>query len=309
MENNYGNAFIPKVYKNGMTDMANFIHFQKIPGFTIEEDETGKNNQTQVVLNLPINMRTENDGTDPNHQTTVMASRLNNQDNRTDRLAALGEIIVKLAHEIRNPLGSIQLYASTLIYDLEGYNELKSLAEHINKGVETINNIISNALLFVNPRQKPEFDIININETIVDTLLFSNHLTETKDEINVTTSLSSGPLNINGDPALLKQVYLNLILNSVQAMPDGGALKISTKSETVKGSGYGIIEFLDTGKGICEKDIPKIFDPFFTTKPSGTGLGMSIVHNIIKIHGGTVDIESLKDKGVRCTVKLPLTKA
>ena len=241
-------------------------------------------------------------------QDVTQMKRLEEQANRTSRLAAMGEMAAKIAHEIRNPLGSIQLFASTLAKDLEGTSDSKALAEHIASGVKSINNIISNLLLFIRPDQKTDFRIIDIHDSLKDSLFFSNHLIGSGETIEVVTRFASRPLPVRGDPELLKQTYLNLILNAIQAMPDGGNLTISTRKITTKDKNAHAAEirFADTGCGISEADMPRVFDPFFTTKERGTGLGLPIVHNIIKLHGGTIDISSSKKEGTRCILTLPL---
>jgi len=191
---------------------------------------------------------------------------------------------------------------------LKDSEELKTLAGYISSGVKSINNIISNLLLFIRPQQKPEFQIIDIHDPLNDSLFFSSHLVKSKGSIEVTTNYSSKPLMIRGDSELLKQMSLNIILNAIQAMPDGGRLTISTRKVggQKRGSSFAEIRFSDTGIGVSKVDMPKIFDPFFTTKRRGTGLGLTIVHNITKIHGGSIDINSSQGEGTVCIVTLPL---
>ena len=241
-------------------------------------------------------------------QDITQMKRLEEKANRTDRLAAMGEMAAEIAHEIRNPLGSIELFVTTLKRDLEGFSELQILADHISSGVRSMNNIISNLLLFIKPQQKPEFRIIDIRSPLNESLLFSRDLVKANSNIEVITDYSSEPLAVNGDTELLKQVCLNLILNAVQAMPDGGSLAIYTNKLNggQKGSNLVEIRICDTGTGVSGTDISKIFDPFFTTKKKGTGLGLAIVHNILKLHGGDIDIESSEGKETVCTVTLPL---
>ena len=233
--------------------------------------------------------------------------KLEQQANRTGRLAAMGEIAVKIAHEIRNPLGSIELFASVLQKDLEEHEDLKMLAEHISSGVRSINNIISNLLLFIKPEQTPEMKVLDIHDSLKDSLFFAEHMINTHKSIELITRFASQPLNIYGDPELLSQVSLNLILNAIQAMTDGGRLTIATrKLNEQHGTGIAEIRFSDTGCGIPSENLSKIFDPFFTTKKRGTGLGLTIVHNITQVHGGSVDISSSPGYGADCIVTFPL---
>lgn len=233
--------------------------------------------------------------------------QLEQQAKRTNRLSAMGEIAVKIAHDIRNPLGSIELFATTLKNDLNDFKELKALAVHISSGVKSINNTISNMLQFIRLDKKPELKIINLQDSLNDSLFFSSHLLMPDNGIEVITEYSSETLMINGDPELLKQMYLNLILNAIQAIPKNGKLIISTKrvNNRQKNLSFAEIRITDTGIGISKEDMQKIFDPFFTTKSNGTGLGLAIILNVVKIHEGTIDINSSK-KGTECTITLPL---
>ncbi len=248
-------------------------------------------------------------GTALNLQDITQLKKLEEKANRSDRLAAMGEMAAEIAHEIRNPLGSIELFATTLKKDLEDFGELRILAEHISSGVRSMNNVISNLLLFIRPDHRLEFQIFDILTPLNDSLSFSCDLVESNGRnIDVVTQYPFEPLLIHGDADLLKQVWLNLIMNAVQAMPDGGTLTISAKKVDCESTGSSLAEirFSDTGNGISEDSISKIFNPFFTTKTKGTGLGLAIVHNILKIHGGDIDVESSEKSGTECIVTLPL---
>ncbi len=240
-------------------------------------------------------------------QDITRLKKLEERANRTDRLAAMGEIAVKIAHEIRNPLGSIELFATVLKKDLKDFEELKALAGHISSGVKSINNVISNLLLFIRPQQKPNFQTIDLYDALDDSLFFSSHLVNSDNCIDIITRYYSKPLMVYADSELLKQIFLNLILNAIQAMPHGGKLTISTRKLNGRSKkDLAEIRFADTGSGISKADMLRIFDPFFTTKKRGTGLGLAIVHNITEAHGGAVDINSSERKGTVCTVTLPL---
>lgn len=239
-------------------------------------------------------------------QDITRMKKLEEQAKRTNRLAAMGEMAVKIAHEIRNPLGSIELFTTALRQDLKESPELTSLAEYISSGVKSINTIISNLLLFIKPHQKPDLKIIDPHDNLKDALFFSHHLMNSLDGITINTRFCEDRLMLKGDPELLKQMSLNLILNAVQAMPDGGTLTISTRKIRCRRQWFVEVIFADTGTGISQEDRKKIFDPFFTTKPNGTGLGLAIVHNITNTHGGTVDITCPEEIGTRCVITLPL---
>lgn len=276
------------------------------------ETEIQVKDKAPTQINLSISPLTNPEGKKVgivlNFQDISLMKRLEEQASRTDRLSAMGEMAIRIAHDIRNPLGSIELVTSILRKELVGFEELEGLAAHISSGVKSINSIVSNLLLFIKPEQKAEFKTINIHEPLDDSLFFSCHRFNSEDSIEVITDYDAGPLLINGDLELLKQVYLNLILNAIQAMPDGGKLTIATRKAGDRQGRLDLaeIKFVDTGAGISKKDSARIFDPFFTTKTRGTGLGLAIVHNIVKLHKGFVDIKSSNGRGTVCAIYLPL---
>lgn len=252
-------------------------------------------------------------------QDITEVKKLERQATRNNRLAAMGEMAAKMAHEIRNPLGSIELFVSVLKRELSGNEEAAKIAERISSGVRSINTIISNLLLFMRPHQNVSLKVIDIHEPLKDSLFFSSHVVQSNENIRVSADFGDRPLMVQGDGELLKQVFLNLILNAIQAIPTKGQVSISTgiAEGTDKENGrekkgrtrkYAFVRFADTGIGIPREYMTKIFDPFFTTKTRGTGLGLPIVHNIIKSHGGTIDIESIEGSGTECVVALPLSQ-
>ncbi|HNU70142.1 MAG TPA: ATP-binding protein [Thermodesulfobacteriota bacterium] len=241
-------------------------------------------------------------------QDITHVKRLEKQAVRNSRLAAMGEMAAKMAHDIRNPLGSIELFVSVLKRELMAHEEPCKLLEHISSGVKSINSIVSSVLMFMRPQQKALFKRIDIHQPLNDSVFFSSHLVQGNDGVQVSVCGCEYPLFVNGDGELLKQVFLNLILNAIQAMPSRGTLKITAEEGHRNGSDErcAVIRFVDTGMGIPKEHINKIFDPFFTTKTRGTGLGLSIVHSIIKSHGGTIDIESTQGAGTEFVISLPL---
>jgi len=227
---------------------------------------------------------------------------------RSARLSVMEEMAVNIAHEIRNPLGSIELFATCLHKELKDNNELKNIVEYISKGVKSIDAIISNLLLFINSENTPEFEVVNINDIVKDSISFSTHLVGCNDGLEVVSDFYDKPVFVSGDHELLKQVCLNIILNAIQAMSKKGSLFIKTgiKYNRFKKEENVYIKFSDSGEGISEENIKKIFDPFFTTKKKGTGVGLSNAHSIIKEHGGSIDVKSVFGKGTDFTLNMPL---
>jgi len=304
----FDKVFDPNFFLNSHLDFKSLKDIQQNADVEAEIRRKGKNTFYVSLSISPVkNSEGEKIGIVLALQDITRLKKLEERANRTDRLAAMGEIAVKIAHEIRNPLGSIELFATVLKKDLKDFEELKALAGHISSGVKSINNVISNLLLFIRPQQKPNFQTIDIYDSLNDSLFFSSHLVNTNNGIDIITRYYSKPLMVYADSELLKQIFLNLILNAIQAMPHGGKLTISSRKLNGRSKkDLAEIRFADTGTGISKADMLRIFDPFFTTKKRGTGLGLAIVHNITEAHGGAVDINSSEGKGTVCTVTLPL---
>jgi signal transduction histidine kinase len=227
---------------------------------------------------------------------------------RTEKFAAMGEMAADIAHEVRNPLGSIALSASLL---LKGLTDEKSRdrAERIIHSVRNVDNKIANLLLFTR-KPEPVFRDLRIYDILQDILKFSAEILE-KEGIRLSVRLTGANPLVRADGELLKQVFLNIILNAVQAMRGGGKLMIESRLHTDPALRPGMertveLRFADTGDGIGADDRKRIFDPFFSTKEGGSGLGLAIVHHIIDLHRGTVDVEKGERGGSVFTVLLPL---
>ena len=305
---NFDRVFQSGYFKNAA---LNFKDIDNIEKATEIKTQFAFNGRNDLYLNIAVSPLTSPEkgkiGTVLCVTDITRIQNLETQANRTGRLAAMGEMAVRIAHEIRNPLGSIELFSTMLKNDLKQYEDLKALAEHISSGVKSINNIVSNLLLFIRPDQHLDRQVIDVHEALKDSLFFARHLFDARDGIELVTELTNETLFVSADLELLKQVFLNLILNAIQAMDAGDRLNISThKMIDQQASSWAEIHLVDDGCGIAAADLPKIFDPFFTTRKQGTGLGLTIVHNIIKMHGGSVDICSRQEKGTHCVVTLPL---
>ena len=245
-------------------------------------------------------------------QDVTWLKNLEEEVQRNQRLTAMGEMAAGIAHEIRNPLGSIELFASLLRKDLEGDQEKALLADHIGSGGKNMDRIISSILLFAKSPQ-PSRRRCDVNDLLKELLEFSSNILP-PENIRIVRELAPDNPMVNGDEDLLRQVVLIFIRNSIQAMPEGGELSIVSRKKPEKVSKdknaqnerpYVEIVFADTGHGISEENLAKIFNPFFTTKARGTGLGMAIAYNIIKAHSGAIEVESREGQGTRFVVKLP----
>ncbi len=238
--------------------------------------------------------------------------RLEELANRNQRLREMGEMAAGIAHEIRNPLASIELFASLLKKDLEDDPEKGKLVQHVRAGVQNMDRIISTLLLFAKS-SKPSRQQCDIN-LLLSQLLDGLDDVKVPENIKVVRDFDKEEMMANGDRELLRQVFPNLIRNAIQAMPDGGELRLQTRkalipvAENDRGAGarkFIAITIADTGGGISADDLAKIFNPFFTTKDKGTGLGLAISHNIIKAHQGTIEAVSEEGKSTSFKVKIP----
>lgn len=218
-----------------------------------------------------------------------------------ERFALLGEMSAGIAHELRNPMGAIAGFSKLLSKKLDNGDERKPIADAIEKEIDGMNRVINELLNFTKPTD------LNLSKVelkpLIEDSLSSIQLNSVK------YNLISGKIPaIDADDVLLKQVFINLFQNAIDAMPEGGELKIvlNIKPQTETQRQEAEIEISDTGTGIPEDKLKKIFHPFFTTKKNGTGLGLSLVQKIILYHGGKVEVESKKGKGTTFRVGLPV---
>ncbi|MEK6531325.1 MAG: ATP-binding protein [Deltaproteobacteria bacterium] len=223
---------------------------------------------------------------------------------RNRRLAAMGEMAAKIAHEIRNPLASMNIFARLLERELSGDDDKKNLAAHITNGIKTLDNLLSNMLLFAASPQVVKRPV-DVRQVIEDSIqMTKGHNSET---IGIATEYD-GTAAIMGDEGLLRQVFVNLLLNSFDAMKQGGGLSIKTR--IVHGADECLeIIVKDTGPGIPQEFMDRVFDPFFSTKERGTGLGLAIVSSVITAHGGSIDAVRPAGAGAEFRIVLPLEAA
>jgi len=227
---------------------------------------------------------------------------------RSRKLAIIGEMAAGLAHEMRNPLASISGSIQILSRDLELGAIDERLMRIILRGKDQLESIIKDFLLLARPAPGNKEDIY-IKEIIDDVIESIHFVPDWNDGIKVSISLSDG-LTIHANKTEMREVMWNLILNAIQAMPDGGLLSLETKKKLSGDNSDEYLEILvsDTGCGIDESYIDKIFEPFFTTKERGTGLGLAIVNRIVEEYTGTIVIESEIERGTTCIVSLPFNK-
>jgi two-component system, NtrC family, sensor histidine kinase HydH len=225
-----------------------------------------------------------------------------------ERLAALGEMVAGVSHEIRNPLGIIRSTAE-LLGSMPGADDsTKRLTGLIVEESGRLNDIVTEFLDFARP-MTPNVQDCDLKAILERTFLFLRPELDKKG-ISLGHNLDDRPLHLRADPEQIYRSLLNIFVNAIQAMPDGGRITVEVTEET---DGHYLLRIADTGVGITDKDVTKIFNPFFSTKEKGTGLGLSIVRNIIEGHNGRVWIESRTaasgeegPTGTQVMIKLPM---
>jgi two-component system sensor histidine kinase PilS (NtrC family) len=222
---------------------------------------------------------------------------------RNKRLAFVGVMAAGLAHEIRNPLASISGPIQMLSKDLRLDETDRKLMQIILRGKDRLDGFVKDFLLLARPKPSERRDI-NV-EVIIDDLLESLRFSPGwREDIEVIKNLCN-QAGIYGNEAEIRQVIWNMVSNAIQAMPEGGKLKIETREVFNDTKEYLEIRINDNGCGIEEKNQDKVFEPFYTTKKNGTGLGLAIVNRIVETHMGKIRIKSKPGKGTDCIVLLP----
>jgi two-component system sensor histidine kinase PilS (NtrC family) len=216
-----------------------------------------------------------------------------------EKWAALGELSANIAHEIRNPLASLKGSIEMLKEDAIPRNQKQRLMEIALKEMERLNRIITDFLTYSRPTPS-EFRRCELHDILDETLELLKHVEQYRGNISICKKYV-GILEVDADPQKMRQVFWNLGVNAIEAMPEGGELIVSTKSTGATAE----IMFQDSGIGIGNHDVRRIFDPFFTTKENGTGLGLAIAYRIMEEHAGSISVKSNSGFGTTFEVILP----
>lgn len=236
---------------------------------------------------------------------------------QVEKMAAVGQLAAGVAHELNNPLGGILGYAQFALekinrkpfsqFNHQDSADLLQYLGDIEQQTKRCRSIIQNLLKFSRASRKEEFEPTDVNEVIRETLTFTRHQVE-KSKVRLVENLDEHLPSVRGHASQLQQVFTNLVLNAVQAMPQGGTLTTSTilnqDEKTIE------ISFTDTGLGISKENRDKVFEPFFSTKKvgEGTGLGLSVSYGLIRNHGGEIKVASEPGRGTTFTVVLPASE-
>ena len=293
--------FAPHIFfKWGQFDIVPFEHYLEILLFNLTGFLTG-------FLSSRINfqsMRAEKNMHQLAESFTLLKEQANliveieDQLRQADRLTALGELSAGMAHEIRNPLGSIRGTAEILRDALPEDNRYTEFSQILIKEVDRLNRVVEDFLNFARPTTAEQQDF-KPNEILHEVLQLCRQQV-TKDQVQIHWQESPLPAAV-GDAAQFKQVFLNLILNALQAMTAGGELWIDTQ---INEQQQIVLTFRDNGPGIPPEDLDRIFNPFFTTKVNGTGLGLAITYRIIQNHCGNISVKNSPTGGAEFTMIL-----
>ena len=232
-------------------------------------------------------------------QDLTKIKRLETEIKQKEKWAAIGELSSNIAHEIRNPLASLKGSIEMLKEDSIPRNYKERLMEIALGEMNRLNSIITDFLTYSRPSpvEYQNFDLHRLLDEISELL---KNVEQNKKQVVIKKNYFNS-LDLNADPQKMRQVFWNLGLNAIEAMPDGGELIISTKNE----DGFTEVTFQDSGTGIEERNIEKIFYPFFTTKEHGTGLGLAIAYRIIEEHKGGMNVKSTPGIGTTFEIILP----
>jgi two-component system, NtrC family, sensor histidine kinase HydH len=218
---------------------------------------------------------------------------------RAERLSALGQMSAGLAHEIRNPLASIEGAAAVVQRERNSEERRREFLEIIQKESRRLNQLLTNFLHFARP-SPPDLKMVEIDGLFDSVMILAQHAGDTR-KWELKKEMPPGMPPLECDPEQIKQVLLNLVMNAFQASPQGGIVMLTARREGNRVA----IEVHDQGCGISEGSLDRIFDPFFTTKENGTGLGLSLAHQIVSQHGGSLTVARNSFEGATMRVLLP----
>jgi two-component system, NtrC family, sensor histidine kinase HydH len=218
---------------------------------------------------------------------------------RAERLSALGQLSAGLAHEIRNPLASIEGAAAVVKRECQSEERRQEFLDIIQKESRRLNQLLTTFLTFARPNT-PNLKVVEIEDLLDSVIVLAQHVEESGRR-NLKKDVQPGLSRLECDPEQLKQVLFNLVMNAMQATPPGGAVMLSAREDDKEVT----IDVQDQGCGISKDSLERIFDPFFTTKEAGTGLGLSTAHQIVSQHGGMLTVARNSPDGVTMRVSLP----
>ena len=231
------------------------------------------------------------------------ATGMSEQLGQAAKLATMGELAASIAHELNNPLATVSLRVESLMGQVAKDDPKRRALEVIEQETDRMGKLVANLLQFTRGSQ-PQISTVDVREEIDNTLELIDYRLR-RQQIDVVQEFAPDVPMIHADSQQLRQVFLNVLTNAGDAMPDGGTLTIRTEADDTS----TMIEFSDTGGGIPAENLARVREPFFTTKAEdkGTGLGLAISQRIVQEHHGTLDIFSEAGKGTTVRIGLPIT--
>jgi signal transduction histidine kinase len=291
MESMEAEVCIPLMVRNQLIGIINLGHKRSGEMYSHEDLDLLAHFATQASIAL------ENARLYQEMQRTQQLMR------RTDRLSSLGSLTAGLAHEIRNPLVTVKTFLDLVPKRYKDKEFRENFLKLTTSELDRITKLVSDLLDFARPK-KPTLRRADVNQVIEEVIPLIK-VEATKRDINIETTLRE-TLRSRLDADQMKQVFLNILLNAIEAIKAHGKISITTRAIQKNGVEYAQVEIEDTGKGIPQKIVEQIFDPFFTTKGTGAGLGLAISHQIVEEHHGTIEVESKPKKGTAFFVNIPI---
>ncbi len=260
---------------------------------------------TAIPVGMSLSFLRRGRGVICSFQDLTEIRRMEQRVRHADRLAALGRMAAGLAHEIRNPIGAIRGSVEVLRESLEPRDDDRRLMDIVLRESDRLDAIIHEFLQFSRPPRLVRVPT-DLGALADEILLMLQHR-QGPARVRITRPDREATIKAQVDPSQMRQALWNLCLNAVEAMPDGGELRVGVRAPAPEG-GPPVAEVVveDTGIGIGEAALPHVFEPFYTTKAKGTGLGLAIVHRIVEDHGGEIRVESRPEAGSRFTLLLPI---
>jgi signal transduction histidine kinase len=236
-------------------------------------------------------------------KTALWPPSANSDENlqRLDRLANLGTLSAGIAHEIKNALVPIKTFVELVLQKSDD----RELARTVERELKRVDSLVGEMLRLATPRPVA-FTSIQVHEILEISLRLLQHQITAK-TISVVRDFKAAPSEVRGDEAQLQQVFMNLLLNALEAMNSDGVMTISTEMASGHNSTHWLkINIQDTGMGISKENLSRVFDTFFTTKKNGTGLGLAISKRVVHEHSGKIEVQSEPGKGSTFTISLPV---
>jgi len=282
----------------GVLVVDNFITKEHIPDEYIELLKLYANHVALAIVNARLMDSLERQVKELQHAYITLKKH-----KEIEKFAAMGRMAAQIVHEIRNPLVSIGGFARYVHkHTADRIPEYREPLQIIISETTRLENILKNILTFARPAD-PKMVLEDINRTVIDALALIEQ-ERTSQNVKSEILLQESDTSVRHDPEQILQVLLNIYLNALQEMPDGGTLTTRTEFSKI----HVTVKVTDTGRGVPEINLPHLFDPFYTTKSTGVGLGLSIAKQIVANHGGTIKAESAVGKGITFIISLPLER-